>query len=67
MVFTVSVMLTTKDGMTVSSVIEGLLKLSALPIIGFRGMLDGYKFAKEEKSAWLETKARLLESFLLGK
>lgn len=67
MIFTVSVMLTTKDGMTVSSVIEGLLKLSALPVIGFRGMLDGYKFAKEEKSAWLETKARLLESFLIGK
>lgn len=67
MVFTVSVMLTTKDGMTVSSVIEGLLKLSALPIIGFRGMLDGYKFAKEEKSAWLETKARLLESFLVNR
>ena len=65
MIFTVSVMLTTKDGMTVSSVIEGILKLSALPIIGFRGMLDGYKFAKEEKSAWLETKARLLETFLL--
>lgn len=65
MIFTVSVMLTTKDGMTASSVIEGILKLSALPIIGFRGMLDGYKFAKEEKSAWLETKARLLETFLL--
>lgn len=65
MIFTVSVILTTKDGMTVSSVIEGVLKLSALPVIGFRGMLDGYKFAKEEKSAWLETKARLLESFAL--
>ena len=64
MIFTVSLILTTKDGMTVSSIVEGLLKLSALPIIGFRGMLDGYKFAKEEKSAWLETKARLLESFL---
>ena len=62
--FTVSVILTAKDGLTVESVIEGLLKLSALPIVGFRGMLDGYRFAKESKSAWFETKARLLESFL---
>ena len=62
--FTVSIILTAKDGLTVESVIEGLLKLSALPIVGFRGMLDGYRFAKESKSAWFETKARLLEAFL---
>lgn len=63
-IFTVSVMLTAKDGLTVESVIEGVLKLSALPIVGFRGMMDGYRFSKESKVSWLETKARLLESFL---
>lgn len=64
MIFTVSVILTMKDDMTLSSVIEGIVKLSALPIVGIKGLLDGYAFAKEDKSAWLNTKARLLESFL---
>jgi hypothetical protein len=64
MIFTVSVMLTAKEGMTLSSVIDGIVKLSALPIIGFKGALDGYRFAKEDKSAWLETKARLITSYL---
>lgn len=64
MVFTISVILTTKDNMTISTVIDGLVKLSALPIIGFKGLIDGHRFSKEDKSAWLETKARLLESFV---
>lgn len=64
MIFTVSVILTMKDDMTLSTVVEGIIKLSALPIIGIKGLLDGYSFAKEDKSAWLNTKARLLESFL---
>lgn len=64
MVFTVSVILTIKENMSPAAVIEGILKLCALPIVGLRGMLDGYRFAKEDKSLWLETKARLLESFL---
>ncbi len=63
-VFTVSIILTAKDGLTPESVIEGILKLSALPIVGFRGMLDGYKFSRESKASWLETKARILESFV---
>lgn len=64
MVFTVSVMLTAKENMTVSTVLDSLIKLSALPIVGLKGLLDGYSFAREDKSAWLNTKARLLESFL---
>ncbi len=64
MVFTLSVILTAKDDMTLSTVIDGLVKLSALPIVGFKGMLDGFRFAKDDKSGWLETKARLLESFI---
>ena len=64
MIFTVSVILTAKENMTVSTVIDGIVKLSALPIVGFKGMLDGFRFAKDDKSAWLEAKARLLESFI---
>lgn len=64
MVFTVSVMLTAKDDLSVSTVIDGIVKLSALPIVGFKGMLDGFSFARDDKADWLETKARLLETFL---
>ena len=64
MIFTLSVMLTAKENMSVSTIIESIMKLSALPIIGIKGLLDGYSFAKEDKSTWLNTKARLLESFL---
>ena len=66
-VFTVSVILTAKEDMSLSAVIDSLLKLSALPIIGFKGMIDGYRFAREDKSAWLESKARLLETFIQTK
>ena len=64
MIFTVSIILTAKENMTVSTVIDGIVKLSALPIVGFKGMLDGYSFARDDRSAWLDAKARILESFL---
>ncbi len=63
MIFTVSVMLTLKGDLTPSVIVDGLIKLSALPVIGFRGYSAGYSFVKEKKSAWLETKARLLSAF----
>lgn len=63
--FTVSIILTTKESLTVATVIEGLLKLSALPIIGFKGYSSGYSYVKCEKSMWIETKSRLLEEFKL--
>ena len=66
-VFTVSIILTAKDGLTATTVIEGIIRLCALPVVGFRGTVDGYNFARDSKSAWLETKARLLESFLGAK
>jgi hypothetical protein len=66
-IFTVSIILTTKDELTASAVLDGIIKLSALPIIGFKGFLDGYRYSKESKSAWLETKCRILETFLLKK
>ena len=64
MVFTVSIMLTAKENMTFSTVINGLIKLSALPIVGLKGLIDGYSYAREDKTNWLNTKARLLEAFL---
>ena len=64
MVFTVSVILTAKEGQNIYTVLNGILKLSALPIVGFKGALDGYSFSKEYKSGWLEAKARIIEAFL---
>ena len=64
MIFTISVILTAKGELTPTVVINGLLKLSALPIIGFRAYGAGYSYAKDEKSAWLEAKTRLLKSFV---
>lgn len=62
--FTASVILTTKDNLTASVVIDGLMKLSTLPIVGFRGYTAGYSYVKNQKAAWIEGKARILESFL---
>ena len=63
-IFTVSIILTTKSELTVSTVMDGIIKLSALPLIGFKGFLDGYRYAKESKASWFETKTRVLEAFL---
>jgi hypothetical protein len=63
MSITVSVMLSAKDGMTASDILNGILKLSALPVIGFRGFCAGYSYSKHTLSLWLETKAGILEAF----
>ena len=63
MFFTVSVVLNVKDGLTPSTIADGIFKLSTLPIIGFRGYIAGYKHSRGVKADWLESKARLLESF----
>ena len=60
---TVSVVLSVKDGMTAEDVLNGLLKLAALPIIGIRGYIDGIVFSQRSESAWLTTRAMILESF----
>lgn len=65
-VFTVSIMLVGKDGMTPATVIESLLKLSCLPIVGIRGYSRGYTYVTEGQCRWLDTKSRLLEAFLDG-
>ena len=64
MLFTVSVMVSVRDNMTVAGVIEAILKLSTLPIIGLKGYSDGYEYVMNNESAWLETKSRLIEAFL---
>ena len=67
MIFTISVMLTAKDELSASVIIDGILKLSALPIIGFRAYSAGYSYAKNEKALWLETRGRLLSTFVRQK
>lgn len=64
MFFTASVILTAKPNLTASVIIEGILKLSALPIVGFRGYSSGYFYALGAGCLWLETKTRLLLGFL---
>jgi hypothetical protein len=64
MTVTVSVALSAKDGLTPADVLEGILKLSALPMIGFKGYSAGYVYSKHTAAAWLETKARIIEGFI---
>ena len=64
MLLTVSVMLTAKEDLSAAAVIDGLFKLASLPIIGFRGCAAGYTYAKESLTLWLDTKSRLLYTFL---
>lgn len=63
-VLTVTVILSTKNGLTPSGVLDGIMKLSALPVIGCKGFIDGHRYATEAKVTWFETKTRLLEAFL---
>ena len=64
MTVTVSVMLSAKDNMTATTVIEGIFKLSSLPIIGFRGYSAGYFYKRCTAPLWLDTKSRLIDAFL---
>ena len=65
--FTISVMVSIKDNLTVAGVIEALLKLSTLPIIGLKGYSEGYEYVTNSEIGWMETKARLLDAFLKNK
>ena len=64
MTVTLSVMLSAKEGLTATDVLNGILKLSALPLIGFKGYSAGYSYVKHNVSLFLETKANILDSFL---
>lgn len=63
-VFTVSLMISFKDGMTWQTVAESLIRLSALPIVALRAYAHGYSFASDELSSWIETKSRIIEAYL---
>lgn len=66
MLFTASVVLSAKE-LDAVTVIEGILKLSTLPIVGFRGYVNGYNYKKESEAEWLKTKTRLINGFLSRK
>ena len=63
-VVTVSVILTVKNGLTASDIIESILKLSSLPIIGCRGYVAGYGYIKSVEVPSLNTKKRIMEAFI---
>ena len=63
MTVTVSVILTAKSDLCAATVIEGILKLSTLPIVGFRGYANGYAYVRKSFIPWIETKKRLLEAY----
>ena len=67
MLFTVSIMISTKDNLTAAGIIEALLKLSTLPVIGLRGYVQGYEYATVSEIGWLDVKSRLLDAFLEGR
>ena len=64
MLFTVSVMISVKDNLGASGVIEALVKLSTLPAIGLKGYSGGYEYVTESEMGWIDTKSRLLDAFL---
>ena len=67
MVFTASVMLSAKGELTAGVVIESLLRLSTLPIVGFRGYAFGYRYTKNTRASQIREKTRILESYLAQK
>lgn len=64
MTVTVSVVLTAKDNLTATTVIDGIFKLSSLPVIGLRGYASGYFYSRCTLPLWLDTKSRLLDAFV---
>ncbi len=64
MTVTVSVILTTKDNLSIGVILDGIFKLSSLLLIGFKGYVSRYNYKKHRITLWLETKTRLLDAFL---
>ncbi len=64
MLVTVSIVLSTKDGLGTAEICEGIMKLSTLPAVGIRGYLAGLSYTKETRVGWLRVRSRLLEAFL---
>jgi hypothetical protein len=59
-----AVILTAKDGLGTAEIIEGILKLSTLPVAAMRGYAAGYEFIRERLVRWIEMKTRLINAFL---
>ncbi len=64
MLLTVSIIPNAKENLGAQEILEGIIKLSSLPIIGFRGYSNGFFYTHREKIPWLETKTRLISAFL---
>ena len=64
MLVTVSIVLSTKEGLGTAEIFEGIMKLSTLPIVGIRGYLSGLTYSKETRVGWLDVRSRLLMAFL---
>ena len=64
MCLTVSVVLSPKDGLSTADIINGIIKLSALPIVGIRGYVCGLIYSERTRASWLRTRTRILEAFL---
>lgn len=64
MLFTVSIMLSAKENLTSSDIIDSIVKLTTLPTIALKGYCQGYSYATEALPAWLQTKTNLIEAFL---
>ena len=63
-VFTVSLVLKIKPDMTPSDVIQGLIRLSALPVAALKGYLGGFRTKSEDWVLTLEVKTQIIEEFL---
>ncbi len=63
MLLTASVVLTFRE-MTPEAIVEGVLKLSTLPIVCLRGYASGYNYKRFKEAPFIESKIRLLEGFL---
>lgn len=67
MLLTVSMIVTAKSDLGVGEVIEGIVKLSTLPLIGLRGYSQGYDYVRESLVPWIRLKCDLLGAFLASR
>ena len=64
MTFGIGIAIGARDALTISAILEGVFKLSALLIIGLRGYTHGYLFIGEAEIPFIRAKTQLLERFL---
>ena len=67
MLLTVSMIVTAKTDLGIGEVIEGIVKLSTLPLIGLRGYSQGYEYARGALVPWINLKTSLLDAFLTSR